>query len=75
MRASDDAFDEAFTVSNDAFNNHPARLLPVCQGCGSQKIPDCIVCWTCFKRRPDGKSLKWFDGTYEQWLTAIGRAQ
>lgn len=63
------------TPENEAFSNHPARQDATCLGCGGPKVIGCIVCWTCFKRRTDGKSLKWFDGTFSQWLAAIGRAQ
>jgi hypothetical protein len=51
-----------------------ARQSPVCPGCGKQKDIGGVVCWPCFKYRPD-HPYKWFQGSFQQWLVAIGRAQ
>ena len=36
--------------------------------CGNAKELSMLVCWDCFKRGDN--ALKYFDGTYEQWLKA-----
>ena len=38
--------------------------------CGQAKEQGSVVCWDCFKRKGE-LSLKWFDGSYVEWLEAI----
>lgn len=44
---------------------YDARVSRVCV-CGNAKEINSLVCWDCFKRVPN--PLKYFDGTYEQWV-------
>jgi len=42
-----------------------------CKGCDNPKAIGLIVCWKCFKYRPDVTPLKYYDGTFKQWINHI----
>jgi len=46
---------------------YDARCSMTCV-CGNAKEKSTLVCWDCFKRSDN--ALKWFPGTYEEWLKA-----
>ena len=48
-----------------------ARESLICPGCGKQKNPGLVVCWHCFKYRIDITPLKYFSGTWKQWLIHV----
>ncbi len=49
-----------------------ARAGKVCLGCGEPKEAGVlIVCWNCFKYRTDITPLKYFEGTFEEWLNQV----
>ena len=48
-----------------------ARELDVCPGCGEPKGPGLMVCWVCFKYREDICPLKYFGGTWGDWLDLV----
>ena len=52
-----------YFISQTEYN---ARVSRECV-CGNAKEVSMLVCWDCFKRGP--LPLKWFDGSYEKWLT------
>jgi hypothetical protein len=47
------------------------RIETVCRGCGEAKETGLMVCWPCFKYREDIVPLKYFNGTFEEWLNTI----
>ena len=48
-----------------------ARTETVCRGCGGEKEIGLIVCWPCFKSREDIVPIKYFDGTFWEWLERV----
>ena len=48
-----------------------ARTETVCRGCGGEKDTGLVVCWSCFKYRDDIVPLKYFDGTFSEWLERV----
>jgi hypothetical protein len=48
-----------------------ARKITKCLGCGCDKGLSAVVCWKCFKHRDDMPVLKYFDGTFQDWLIAL----
>jgi len=45
-----------------------ARKRIVCPACGSPKDLGCMVCWNCFKYRMDIIPLKYFRGSFAEWM-------
>ena len=52
-------------TENEARNN------PFCPGCGKPKNTGLIVCWHCFKTRQDITPLKYYEGTFADWLMLL----
>ena len=53
----------------DHFQETLARADSKCRGCGTPKHPGLlIVCWSCFKYRTDITPLKYYEGTFVEWI-------
>lgn len=48
-----------------------ARTEETCRGCGNPKTIGLVVCWDCFKYRTDVTPLKYYEGTFPEWLAVI----
>jgi hypothetical protein len=53
---------------SDAATSH--RISPTCI-CGKAKDIGADVCWHCFKHRDDVVPLKYFGGSYEEWVSEL----
>lgn len=42
-----------------------------CLGCGNNKSLGLVVCWNCFKYRSDITPLKYYNGSFQEWLDTI----
>jgi hypothetical protein len=47
------------------------RTETTCRACDEAKEIGLVVCWLCFKYREDIVPLKYFDGTFTEWLARI----
>lgn len=47
---------------------YEARIANKCPACNQNKEQGSLVCWDCFKRRDDIIPLKFYQGTFNQWL-------
>lgn len=45
-----------------------ARKSNHCPACNKAKEQSSLVCWDCFKHRRDITPLKYYDGSFTQWL-------
>ena len=57
-------------IDNDAFEESQ-RFETICLGCKGEKDSGLVVCWGCFKYRPDGWDFKYYGGSLRQWLKEI----
>lgn len=48
-----------------------ARKSYNCPACNNAKEQNSLVCWDCFKRREDVTPLKYFEGTFTEWMKLI----
>ena len=60
-------------ISNHAMKDleEHVRAETICRGCSEAKETGLVVCWPCFKYREDIVPLKYFDGTFTEWLKTI----
>ncbi len=51
-----------------------ARQVSFCLGCGQHKQPGLVVCWDCFKYREDRTPLKYFGGSFADWVRHVNHS-
>ena len=54
-----------------AVSENEARSFVYCPACGKEKDSGLVVCWECFKYSKDFTPLKYYQGSFENWLAEV----